>query len=932
MFRSIDKKWQERWEKAKIFESDPDDRKKFFVNLPYPYMNGYLHLGRAFTFLRGDIIARYKRMKGFNAIYPFAFHCTGTPIVAAAERISEGEEIQINNLKKMGIPDEEIENFKGPVHWTKYFSKKMIEHLKATGFGIDWRRSFITTSLNPYYNKFIEWQFRKLKEKGLVAIGKHPVIWCTKCQNPVGDHARLEGEGETPQEFTLLKFEFGDSYIVAATLRPETVFGQTNLWVDPDIEYVKTKVDNEIWIMSKECTEKLKNQEKNIGVTGTVKGRELLGKYVKAPGIEREIMILPSTFCDPDKGTGIVTSVPSDAPDDWMGLYDLQKDRELCEKFNLDWNEVKKIEPIAIIITKGFGELPAVEICKKLGIKSQKDKELLEKAKKEVYSTGFYTGVMNKNCGEYEGLSVMETKEKIKEMLIDSKKADIMYEPSGEIVCRCLTKCIVKIVKDQWFIRYNDPEWKKKTHDAVDNMNIIPDAVRKQFHYVVDWLNDWACTREFGLGTKLPWDKKWVIESLSDSTIYMAFYTISKYFNDGTIKADVIDDEFFDYIFLGKETTKDYGVSKEILEKMRKEFEYWYPFDLRSSGKDLVQNHLTFCLFNHTAIFPEKYWPRGFAVNGWVMIDAEKMSTSKGNVTLLKGNVATHGADPIRMMLAFAGEGIDDANIETQFVETIKERLKAWHEFAIKNYNKGRETKMRIDYWIEAIVNQIMKEVDDAMENMMFRTALQKGFFDLQRNLRWYLRRCEVPNKETMSWIIETQTKILAPFAPHISEEIWEKLGKKGFISTAEWPEYDETKIDETILKTEDYIKGVIDDIREIVKVAKLEGKNVYVYTAPEWAWEIAEIVKNKKNFNESIKDVMKDEKMRKKGKIVSKLINELIKNRIFSKKIDEADILKESKEFIEKEVGMKLKINDEYDPRNKKIFAIPTKPAIYIE
>ncbi|MCK4247518.1 MAG: leucine--tRNA ligase, partial [Methanomicrobia archaeon] len=125
---------------------------------------------------------------------------------------------------------------------------------------------------------------------------------------------------------------------------------------------------------------------------------------------------------------------------------------------------------------------------------------------------------------------------------------------------------------------------------------------------------------------------------------------------------------------------------------------------------------------------------------------------------------------------------------------------------------------------------------------------------------------------------------------------------------------------------------GVIDDIREIVKVAKLEGKNVYVYTAPEWSWEIAEIVKKKKNFNESIKDVMKDEKMRKKGKIVSKLINELIKNRIFSKRIDEADILKESREFIEKEVGMALKINNDYDPRNKKVFAIPTKPAIYIE
>ncbi|MEA1993315.1 MAG: leucine--tRNA ligase [Euryarchaeota archaeon] len=932
MFSDIDKKWQKRWEDAKVFEGNPDDRKKFFVNLPYPYMNGYMHLGRAYTFLKGDIISRYKRMRGYNTIYPFAFHCTGTPIIAAAERIADGEEIQVNNLKKMGVPEEEIENFKDPVHWTQYFSKKMIEHLKAAGFGIDWRRSFITTSLNPYYNKFIEWQFRKLKEKGLVAIGEHPVIWCPKCQNPVGDHARLDGEGETPQEFTLLKFEFGEAYIVAATLRPETIFGQTNLWVDPEIEYVRARVDGETWIMSEECAEKLRNQEKDVGAVGSLKGKELLGKYATAPGIERKIMILPSTFCDPDRGTGIVTSVPSDAPDDWMGLYDLQKDKMLCKKYSLDWEAVKKIHPIPIIKTKGFGELPAVEICKELGIKSQKDRELLEKAKKKVYSTGFYTGKMNEHCEKYEGLSVMEAKEEIKEMLIDSDKADTMYEPSGEVVCRCLTKCIVKTVGNQWFINYGDPAWKEEVHKAVDTMDIIPENVRKQFHYVVDWLNDWACTREFGLGTELPWDKKWLIESLSDSTIYMAFYTISMYFNEGVIGSEVIDDDFFDYIFLGKELTKDYDVSKGTLEKMRAEFRYWYPFDLRSSGKDLVQNHLTFCLFNHTALFPEEYWPQGFAVNGWVTIDGEKMSTSKGNVTLLKNSVEQHGADPTRTMLAFAGEGVDDANIESTFIETIKERFLSWHEFAIANYGKGRSSEIRIDRWIETVTHQILRDVEEAMEKLLFRTVLQRGFFDLQRNLRWYLRRSEKPNKEILSWIIETQTKILAPFAPHISEEIWEKLGKEGFISTAKWPEYNEEKIDEKMLKTEEYIKDVIDDIREILRIAKIKGEAVYLYTAPEWMWAAAKVVKEKTDFNKAIKQLMRDSAMRKRGKAVSKLIRTLIKDRVFVEKMAEEEILRESKEFIEEEVGMKIEVNAEYDPKNKEKAAIPAKPAIYIE
>src|SRR5439155_901582 len=125
-----------------------------------------------------------------------------------------------------------------PMHWIEVFPAATMEDLKALGAAVDWTRSFITTPLNPPYDAFVRWQFHRLKDGGYVRIDKHPVIWCPNDQAPIGDHDRLEGEGETPMEYTLLKFPLADGrFLVAATIRPETVFGQTNLWVDPDTKY-----------------------------------------------------------------------------------------------------------------------------------------------------------------------------------------------------------------------------------------------------------------------------------------------------------------------------------------------------------------------------------------------------------------------------------------------------------------------------------------------------------------------------------------------------------------------------------------------------------------------------------------------------------------------------------------------------------------------
>jgi leucyl-tRNA synthetase len=932
--REIEAKWQHKWEGAKIFEADPNNKPKCFVNFPYPYMNGYLHLGHAFSLMRVEVYARYKRMLGFNVLFPFAFHCTGTPIVAAAQRIAENEEKQIEIMRGMGIPESEIPKFADPVYWCEFFPRETIRDLKAMGMSIDWRRSFITTSLNPFYDKFIKWQFNKLKAGGFISIGEHPVVWCPKCRNPVGDHARLEGEGVTPEEIYLIKFELEGKILPTATYRPETAYGVTNLWVLSDAEYFMAKVDEEIWIASREALEKLKEQKHRVEITGSLKGSELAGKRCLNRVTGVEVPILPARFIELKVGTGIVMSVPSHAPYDYAALKELKLNPH---GFGVSQELVEKIKPISLISIEGFGEHPAVELVEAMGIESQSDDKLKE-ATRELYRREFHSGVLKANTGRYAGKKVFEAKAEIVNDFIAENKAAIFYELPERVVCRCLSECMVKIVSNQWFLNYEDKNWKAKAREVLDKMVFYPEKARMQFEYVIDWLKAWACTRELGLGTVLPWDDKWVIESLSDSTIYMAYYTIAKYLEDSKygIKAENIDDAFFDYIFLGRgdriEVAKRVDIDVKLLDAIKQEFEYWYPFDFRNSGKDLVQNHLAFCIFNHAAIFPEKYWPRAFGVNGWVQVDGEKMSKSKGNFFTLRQIYERFGADVTRFTLMYAGEGLDDPNWETEFAKAAGAKLEQWYNFAIENYGKGRGERKQIDDWFDSKVHRTLKEVREAMERTDFRTALQKGFFDMQNYLRWYARRTREFNARSISSFIEIQTLILAPFVPHICEEIWEKIGKREFISLAAYPEYDASKINERVEKAEEYLKDLIADIHEILKVAKIENPKVaYIYTAEEWKWKALKLASGK-SFNEAMKEIMKREEMRKLGREVAKFIQKIASEKTAIEELPEEQILLEAKEFIERETQLEIEINPPIDPENKRRLALPLRPAIYIK
>ncbi len=933
---------------------------KWYSNVPYPYMSGYQHLGFGVSFLRAEFQSRFRRMRGYHVLHPQAFHCTGLPILGAAKRVAEHEPGQIRILEQMGIPRGEIPKFGDPLHWIEVFPEATMDDLRRLGAAVDWRRSFITTELNPPYDAFVRWQFRKLKEGGYVKIDRHPVIWCPKDQAPIGDHDRLEGEGVTPQAFTLLKFPLPDGRIlVAATIRPETVFGQTNIWVDPAASYVVARVDGERWILNDLAVTKLAEQGKAVVRESTVLGSELIGKDGIAPMINRAVPVLPGAFIDQGRGTGIVTSVPSDAPDDYVALREVQADDALLARHGLDADRIRGIQPVPIIKTPGWGPLPAKEVVDRMGITSQREKDKLAAAKGEVYKSGFYQGVMNENCGSYAGMRVEIAKEEIRKDLLANHQADTLYEPSAEVVCRCTTRAIVKVVADQWFLAYGDPSWKAQAHEALSRMTLYPEAVRKQFDYVVDWLQDWACTHHKGLGTKLPWDEHWVIESLSDSTIYMAYYTIAHVLQGGRLRSEVpwaakLDDAFFDYVFLGRgdaaAIAARLGVAAEVVEGLRQEFTYWYPFDLRNTGKDLIQNHMAFCLFTHTAVFPPELWPRGFGSNGWVLMAGMKMSKSKGNTVYIRDALADWGADTVRATVANAGDGVDDPNLDREFATSIRGRLQDWHAYATRRHST-RADRRTIDAWFLSVMNRAVASTTAAMESMSYKTALRVGYFDLQGAWSWYLRRSEGrPHADVLARFLETQTKILAPFTPHVCEEIWQRIGRDGFVSAAAYPEPNPAEVDASAEAGETLLQSTLADVREILKVTRLKPKRVTVYVAPAWQTRVRELALELARtgpvpMNALMERALAEPGNRERAKEVAayakRLAEELRRLRPEEAArflvADEASLFEENLGFLAAELGCAVDTFRADDPARrdsakKAEHAIPGRPAIYVE
>ncbi len=947
-FQSIERKWRERWNSAGLSEAKRSDKRKFFIIFAYPGVSGYLHVGHMRGYTYTDVLARYKRMTGQNVCFPVGAHATGNIAIALASKVERKDPKMLEYLRSNGCPEEEIERLKDPMEVVRFFSKVYVEeYWKKFGFLADW--SAFTTTIDEGYQRFIEWQFLRLKELGLLIQKPYYAPMCIRCGPVAVDPSEtdiLKGGNAEKLEYTLLKFrmEGMDAYLVAATLRPETVFGQTNFWVNPDVEYVIAEVDGEKWIISEPAAMKLRYQGRKVEVVGKIRGSELIGKMAMAPMIHRPIPILPSKFSDPNIGTGLVTSVPSDAPHDWMGLYELQQNPELCRKYGLDPEMVRKIDVIPIIKTKGYGPAPAVEMCERMGIKDSTDPRL-EDAKKEIYSAGFHTGVMNENCGEFAGMPVSEAKERIKERMIQMGEADIMYDLSEEVICRCGAPVVIGKVEGQWFIRYSDKDWKERSKEHAKGMNILPRSYYDNIHGVIDWYQDRACARLGNwLVTRLPWDKKWIIEAISDSTLYPAYYVVSKHVNAGHVKPEQMIPEFFDYVFLGKgdasQISEKSGISAGVLEDIREDFLYWYPLDINLGGKEHMTVHFPVFLTNHVAILNREHWPEGIFVNWYIMMSGGKISKSKGGAVPIPDAAEKYSVDGLRLYYCHVGSPFVDVEWKDETVMLYRSRLESlWNMInEIMHMEKDGE-EGHMERWLISRINSRVGRIREAMESFELRNASNEVYYEIPSDIRWYLRRGG-KSRSALDYALNTWVRLMAPFTPHMAEELWEMMGNQDFVSVADFPEYSEDKSAPDDEGEEEYLRSVMEDIEHVIRIVGRKPEKIVLYTSPEWKYRAMDEFagSDMKNMGAMIKKVMEMAPADAR-KTVPKFVQNMVKRiRAGGKPVslDEMRILHDAIPFLEEEYGCKVMVesadNPEYDPAGKAKVAEPMRPAIYVE
>jgi len=955
----IDKKWQKQWLENNDHEVDSNNKEKKFITVAYPYPNSPQHIGHGRTYTIADVHSRYLRMKGFNVLFPMGFHYTGTPILGMAKRVEANDAELIEGFKTLyNVPEDKIKEFVEPVKIADYFHEEIKSGMIEMGYSIDWRREF--TTIDPAYQKFIEWQFRNLKEKNLIVQGSHPVGWCPKDQNPVSQHDTLGDVEPDFTEYIVIKFDLNGVKIPVATLRPETLFGVTNIWINPQVTYQKIKVDDEIWITSPECARKLEFLEKKIEVIEDILGSDFVGQSAKAPHSSDSVLILPASFVKSDNGTGIVMSVPAHAPFDYQALLDSKSGKNKSINSDLLKN-IQNIEPISMINTEGLGNIPAKDIVEKMGISHQDDPKL-EEATKEIYSKEFYDGILADNTRQFAGKKISEAKDEIKEWITKTGSADILLElTNSPVKCRCGTECVVKLLSNQWFLDYSNKDWKQKAHSCFEGMNILPNEIRSEFDKVLDWLRERACARQHGLGTKVPWDKEWLVESLADSVIYMAFYIISKYVNKKEINGNDLTDEFFDYVFYGKkdsgEIANKINITKEKLEEIRNEFLYFYPVDSRHSGRDLVPNHLTFFVLNHVALFPEENWPQEIVVNGSVLMAGKKMSKSMGNIIPLRDAVRKHGADPIRLTILISAELLQDADFNVEAINGIKNKLESMYENSIKTKAEEIPELEPEDKWILSMLQNLALNVSQSMDKIRFREALHHILYDFDSELQWYFKRTKSKRRTNISGILHkilsSRVLMLSPFAPHIAEEIWEKLGNSALASKSAWPSSIGIEVDSKSIQTETLLKSIIDDINNILKVTKISPKKITIYTAEQWKSKAYNsILKNVLDGETNIGTIIKlliankeTEQIKKDPDFVKKTLNDILsepvelrKGRMNIDQIDEKEIISsELSSLVKNDYNVELSVfsesdSEKYDPKNKAKAARPFKPAILIE
>ncbi len=694
------------WVEKGYFHAEVDKNKKpFTIVIPPPNVTGQLHMGHALDETLQDILIRYKRMQGYSALW-----VPGTDHAGIATQIKVEAELR----EKEGLTRYDLgrEKFLERVwDWKNQYGSRIINQLKKIGSSCDWDRERFT--MDEGCSKAVKEVFVNLYNKGLIYQGSRIINWCPHCITALSD-AEVE-HAEQAGHFWHIKYPIKDSddFVIIATTRPETLFGDTAVAVNPEDERYK----------------------------------DLIGKMLVLPLVGREIPVIADEYVDKEFGTGCVKITPAHDPNDF----------EVGQRHNLE--QIKVMNDDA---------------------------------------------TMNSYAGKYEGMDRYECR---KAMVKDLEEQGLLVkvEDHSHNVGQCY-RCgttVEPIVSKQWFVKMKPLA--QPAIDAVKNKEteFVPEHFEKVYFHWLENIRDWCISRQLWWGHRIP---AFYCDDCGEMVVTKEDKAVCpKCGKEMRQDPDTLDTWFSSALW---------PFSTLGWPDKTEELEYFYPTSVLVTGYDIIPfwvMRMMFSALEHTGEVPFKH----VFIHGLVRdSQGRKMSKSLGNGIDPLEIVEKYGADALRFTLATGNAPGNDMRFYI-------ERVEASRNFANKIWNASRFTLMNLDItenklpdladlqledkWILSRYNEVVKVVTENLDKFELGVALSNLYDFIWENFcDWYIELVkprlfdkENPTAKTaqyvLTYVLSNTMKLLHPFMPFITEEIWQHLPHEGeSIMISQWPEYDE--------------------------------------------------------------------------------------------------------------------------------------------
>jgi leucyl-tRNA synthetase len=747
-FEICEKKWQQIWAETGQYRTvEKPDKPKYYCLEMFPYPSGKLHMGHVRNYSMGDVLARFKTMRGFNVLHPMGWDAFGLPAENAA-----------------------IDRGVHPSEWTQNNTQTMREQMDQLGFSYDWERE--VTSCLPDYYRWTQWLFLLMYERGLAYKKKAAVNWCPDCATVLANEQvvrenhcwrcdsevtqkeleqwffRITDYAERllqdldllsgwPERVRIMQenwigrseglrmrfpIEGLDESIEVFTTRPDTIYGATFMVLSPEHPLVKRLVSGTDYEAQVQAFQEKMGRLDDMDRTAADKPKEgvFTGVLAVNPATGEKIPVWIADYVLMQYGTGAIMGVPA---------HD-QRDFDFARTCNL---------PIRVVI--------------------QPEGELFDgETMTEAYDG---PGTMV-NSGRYNGLSMVEG--------IEAIGKDFGAEGTGELEVNYRLR--------DWLISRQRYWGAPIPIIYCDDCGTIPVPAED-------------------LPVVLPHDVEFRVKGGSplskvNSFVNVACPVCGKPARRETDTMDTFVCSSWYYLRYGDPKNTEAPFAKENAE-------YWMPVDQYIGGIEHAVLHLLYSRF-FTKVLADAGLVSvqepftNLLTQGMVVKDGAKMSKSKGNVVSPEHIVARYGADAARIFILFAAPPERDLEWSDQGIEGASRFLhRVWRLVRSLQSAPGKNGELaEAELQIQRLVHQTIKRVThDVDERFNFNTAIS-AIMELVNGLYQYRDQQEALHKAIIQESIETLLLLLAPFAPHLAEELWSRTGHKGSIHGKSWPEYDE--------------------------------------------------------------------------------------------------------------------------------------------